>query len=198
MSEIWKDIKGAEGFYQVSNCGRIKSVAGIAYRDSVFGNFQKKERILKCGKNQKGYIQFSFSRGNRKGITMVSRLVAEAFIPNKLNKPQVNHINGIVSDNHATNLEWCTNSENQLHAYRTGLTPSRKGKGVKILSTEREELVQLNTMYGLDHTLTGIEYGVCSASIGRIIKTKSVMHPLRYKQMCENISTGRVKQLQQL
>ena len=116
MTEIWKDIPGYEGLYQVSNLGRVKSLSRIVN----YGGRKRKttEKILKQNISRR-YNSVQFQKCG-KTIT-VHRLVANAFISNPENKPQINHINGIRADNRAENLEWCTQSENQKHAYKIGL-----------------------------------------------------------------------------
>ena len=109
--EIWKDIPGYEGLYQVSDCGRIKS---LNYRRT------KQECIMKP-RVAHGYQYVKLFKDKLRKLVKVHRLVAQVFIPNPDNKPEVNHINGIKTDNRAENLEWTTHSENQLHAYRNGL-----------------------------------------------------------------------------
>jgi hypothetical protein len=111
--EIWKDIKGWEGLYQVSNIGRIKSFEKIQYPT---------ERILKQ-RLRLGYLCVVLYSGEvkNKKYYLVHRLVAIAFIPNPENKKWVNHINGIKADSRVENLEWVTPGENQKHAYDNGL-----------------------------------------------------------------------------
>ena len=77
--------------------------------------------ILKTNKNKKGYLYVVLSKNGKSKIVRIHRLVAQTFIPNLQNKPQVNHIDGIKSNNVVSNLEWCTNSENQKHAFKLGL-----------------------------------------------------------------------------
>lgn len=103
MQEIWKDIAGYEGSYQVSNLGRIKSLV----RKNV-----TKEKILNGGNNGDGYIKVSL---NNK-LHYVHRLVADAFIPKIEGRNFVNHKDENKSNNNVNNLEWCTNKENINHS----------------------------------------------------------------------------------
>lgn len=112
MDEIWKDIEGYEGDYQVSNLGRVKSLPKKCWNGK--GYWFKDGRILIPVKSKKGYLNVWC----RKNIFKVHRLVANAFIPNPQNLPQVNHIDGDKTNNCVTNLEWVTDGENLLHAYR--------------------------------------------------------------------------------
>ena len=133
MKEIWKPIEGYEGLYEISNFGNVKSLArSWNFRDYGNGKVQvvkSKEKILKNTISNCGYMQARLSKNNKHGLKSVHRLVAQAFIPNPENKSQVNHIDGNKQNNRVDNLEWCNNSENQLHAWKLGLqTPYWKGK----------------------------------------------------------------------
>lgn len=112
--EIWKDIKGYEGLYQVSNLGRVKSLEQPAKPGS--GNHARPEVILKL-RNRLGYSVIGLYKNTKQKYHSVNRLVAQAFIPNPENKSETNHINGIKNDNRVENLEWCTRSENINHSY---------------------------------------------------------------------------------
>lgn len=105
----WRDIKDFEGLYQVNAKGEIRSLQG------------KEPKILKPYKNNKGYLRVDLRKNNERYPKKVHRLVAEAFILNPDNKPQVNHINGDKTDNRYFNLEWVNNRENIKHAINTGL-----------------------------------------------------------------------------
>lgn len=115
--ENWKDIEGYEGLYQVSDLSRIKSVERIK-AFGFLGDKPSKEKILSPRVYQHGYSFVVFRKDKKIYQKTVHRLVGQAFIHNPENKPQINHINGIRSDNRIENLEWCTNSENNKHAYR--------------------------------------------------------------------------------
>jgi hypothetical protein len=118
--EIWKDIIGYEGLYQVSNLGRVKSVArytecnkGLRYQDA---------KIIKQSKItvKQRYPRVSLYKNNKRKGILVHRLVAQAFIPNPNNYPYVLHINHNPANYHVTDLEWGTQSENIKQCYNSG------------------------------------------------------------------------------
>lgn len=119
MLEEWRDIPGLEGGYQVSNFGRVRSLDRIVYRKGAHGkwNFYRYTgRIIKPVKTLQGYLVVPL--GKKHPNNRVHRLVASAFIPKIDGKDMINHIDGDRTNNHVSNLEWCTNQENQLHASR--------------------------------------------------------------------------------
>jgi hypothetical protein len=135
--EIWKDIVGYEGLYQVSDLGRVRSLDRII-KGNKGSEYLKKGKILKQTFNLKKYSQVNLSKYGVDYHKRVHRLVAETFIPNPEMKPQVNHIDGNKNNNHVINLEWNTESENVIHAYRLGLNVRSKFAG-----KERRPVYQL-------------------------------------------------------
>lgn len=121
MKEVWKDIKNYEGLYQISNFGRIKSLSKPRKNGKNSGYYTK-EKILKQNIQIEKYgykrYKITLTKNNIKKCYKVHRLVAEAFIPNPLNKPQINHIDGNPLNNNVNNLEWCTARENIIHSYK--------------------------------------------------------------------------------
>ena len=115
MNEVWRDIEGYEGLYQISDIGRIKSL--------ITG------KIRNLQMNKWGYPVIILTKYKKQKQMFVHRLVAKAFIPKIEGKNEVNHINGDKTDNRKENLEWCTKSENIRHAFRTGLKDYHGSKG---------------------------------------------------------------------
>jgi hypothetical protein len=128
---IWKPILGFEGYYEISNNGLVKRAKGkTIYKDGRIAFFS--ETILKPSINKKGYLSVYLSKNSKKHTLTIHRIVAIAFIENINNKPQVNHIDGDKKNNSVSNLEWCTNEENRVHAVKNGLTP----RGIKHFSAK--------------------------------------------------------------
>jgi hypothetical protein len=125
MNEVWKDIPGYEGLYQVSNLGRVKSLE--RFKDNNGGLVRVPEKIMTGGKRHGYILMFLSKEGSRKTFA-AHRLVAQVFIPNPENKPSVNHINGNKQDNRVCNLEWNTYKENTNHAIKTGLWDHKNNK----------------------------------------------------------------------
>lgn len=155
QQEIWKDIKGYEGLYQVSNLGRVKSLERILhYCDGR--HRPVKEKLLSCGVCKVGYRQVKLRLNKKTKTHYVHRLVANTFILNLESKPQVNHKDGNKINNNIDNLEWVTHSENLQHSYDklgrkgywTGKTQSKEHR----LKNRLANLGEKNHFYGKKHT----------------------------------------------
>ena len=127
--EIWKNIKGYEGLYQVSDQGRVKSLERIIIKKDG-RKFTVKERVLKPGVTKDGYLIVALHAGDKQKTLTVHRLVCTAFHENLENKPCVNHINENKTDNRASNLEWCTYKENNNHGTRVARVTKTRSKPV--------------------------------------------------------------------
>lgn len=133
MEEIWKEIEGFEN-YMISNLGRVYSF--------------KNHKILKSSLDSKGYHRVDLFKNGKRYVGSVHRLVGNAFIPNLLNLPEINHKNGITIDNKIENLEWMTHKQNGRHArdvlkrfYNTG----PKGKPVIGLNIKTQEQIKFKS-----------------------------------------------------
>lgn len=168
--EIWKDVKGFEGHYQISNIGNIKSLKRI----TRIGHGAKRltpEKIMKLHVNKVGYVQANLCKGKICRKTSAHRLVAEEFTPNPENKPCVNHKDGNKSNNSVENLEWCTVAENNKHAFdvlNKKLVPYWKGKTGSQNASSKAVL-----QYNLDGTLIAKHGGLSEAE-----RTTGINHRL--------------------
>lgn len=117
--EAWKDVKGFEGYYAVSSNGDVKSldrtIQGKRCKTHI------KERVMRQHVGKDGYPSIQLFSGGKPFTLKVHRLVAQAFLDNPDNLPEVNHIDGNKQNNTVDNLEWCTRGHNIRHAFRTGL-----------------------------------------------------------------------------
>lgn len=158
MNEEWRDIKGFEGLYQVSNLGRVKN---LNYRKS------KKERVFAFNKNTDGYLQVILTKeGIKKGFR-VHRLVAEAFIPNPNNYLEVNHIDENKENNNVLNLEWVNHIQNSNHGTRNERISKNHSKEVIQLDLEGNEITSFQSVKEIKKQL-----GYCTSSIIRCCLNK--------------------------
>ena len=162
LIEEWRDIKGYEGSYMVSNLGRIKSLVGWNGYEYI-----KRDKILNPYKQKVGQEYYrsvvKLHKNGKKKDKKVHRLVADAFIPNPENKPNINHKDGNPLNNIVSNLEWCSQQENITHAIETGLT-------VRTINTiDRDTMVKfLNNNYTYDEIAEIL--GVAKGTVFNYIK----------------------------
>ena len=136
--ETWKELKGYEGDYEVSNMGQVRSTTKVFTCYSLRGNGIHERtrygRILQPSVQNNGYLVVWLSRNGKVKAHTVHRLIAKTFIENPKNLYCVNHKNGNKTDNRVENLEWCTSGENLKHAYEKLGRVHRKG--TKIICIE--------------------------------------------------------------
>lgn len=125
FNEKWSPIKGYENLYLVSNYGRVLSLLRPAKKK----NRNYGGRILRQHKTINGYPQVGLAKDNKSQTKLIHRLVCDAFKNNTYNKPCVNHIDLDKTNNHLSNLEWCTYSENEKHSYANGKIPIKSNLG---------------------------------------------------------------------
>lgn len=152
--EQWVDLleEGLQNIYQISSCGKIKS------------KFGGKERILKTCISNSGYEFVSLTNKHKKFY--IHRLVAKYFINNALNKKQVNHIDGIKLNNNYDNLEWCTQSENNIHMHRV---LGYKVHNVSLTKLEAEQIRELYKKGNISQKKISEMFKVSVMVVNRII-----------------------------
>jgi len=162
MIEVWKDIPGYEGAYQVSNFGRIRSLDRTIEQLSRYGTIIKRKlkgRLLKLSKCSNGYLQVSLGAGN---LYRVHQLVAQVFVEGDTTL-QVNHKNGNKKDNYADNLEWITCSDNHLHAYRE-LSRKKHALTRKVRLTKGDQVLRFDSGTAAAKYLNVVAGSIASAA----------------------------------
>lgn len=161
LDEIWKDIKGYEGEYQISNRGRIKSIRYIAKYNRFI------EKVMKPGDNGRGYLTTMIGRKGNVKTVKIHRLVAETFVPNPNDLSEVNHIDGNKQNNNVENLEWVSHQENMIHAHKTGLTKDESKLSRYEIDFMRKNYIPRDSKFGIRAFARNT--GLSSSHITRII-----------------------------
>lgn len=172
MREIWKDIRGYEGLYQISNFGRVKSLARtIYYSDgkSIYYN----DRILANNVDSNGYLSTKLSKDKKPHRFRIHSLVANAFIYNPNNLPVINHLDSNKTNNHVDNLEFCTQKNNIRHAMTSGKfdNSGEKNHSAKLTNQQANEIRVL--FFKFKRKVLAENYGVCRGVIDNIINKKT-------------------------
>lgn len=154
--EIWRDIEGYEGLYQVSNFGNVKS---LQFGPKNHPGIHSQPRTLRIAKSSTGYTHVQLYKEGKSSTILVHKLVAKAFVPNPLAKPEVNHIDANRANNKAENLEWVTHKENLQYAVKIGnRKPPRKStieNGIAGNGTARKDSIKRNKKPVLQYTPDG-------------------------------------------
>ena len=138
--EIWKDIKGYEGQYQVSNKGNVRSVDRINHIGSKYSG-----RTLKPWYDRYGYLTVDLYKNGVRKKKRVHRLVVEAFIPNSNGFPEVNHIDEVKDNNELSNLEWCTSKYNSNYGTKIERAAQKTSKKVRAVNVKTGEVIRFKS-----------------------------------------------------
>jgi hypothetical protein len=173
--EIWKSVVGYEGYYEVSNLGRVKRNAKKIYSEERICWVHKKERIVDQTIRTYKFVHL-IVHGRKTKLIRTHRLVALAFIPNPENKPEVNHIDGNKLNNNLENLEWVTRSENAIHAYSNGLIPKGENSHKTKITNEQALDIFKRAHIGEKHRTIANDYNISKSVVTDIKRQKSWKH----------------------
>ena len=184
MNEIWKDVVGSEGLYEVSNLGNVRSCDRTVQHKN--GKVQQVYGRIMSTYSIGGYLHVKLSKDGHSKSTLLHRIVAEAFISNDSNLPQVNHIDCNKLNNNVSNLEWCTAKENTYHAYRNGLIPKMMVP-IYAENLETGEILEFDSVYSFARS-----YNVSSAMLHLQHQTLVSGFRLRYKDAEKQLEVERI------
>lgn len=181
MVEFWKPVVRWEGLYEVSNLGRVRSVSRLIKKQD--GSLQRfRAHLLTARKNGTGYLTVSLSdlSNGRKATARVHRLVAEAFIPNPLALPEVNHIDSDRTNARVDNLEWVTPSQNRYHGYHFGAVrlPHRKGELTNSAKLSPPKVIEIKELAfrGLSSRQIARRFDVDKSTVLRVLHGSTWAH----------------------
>lgn len=174
MNEIFKSKKGYEGFYDVSNLGRIKSIGRLIHQKA---DVYRNGRIMKPQKRGE-YLGIKFSKDGVRKMYLIHRLIAEVFIPNPDNLKEVNHLDGNKFNNAVSNLEWSTHKNNCIHA-RDILKNTYKGEKHHSAKLKEQDVIDMINDYKRDnysYAELGRIYNITPEAASCIIRRKTWKH----------------------
>jgi len=174
--EIWKDVVGYEGLYQVSNLGNVRSLSRLV--DYGHCKAFREGRVLAKAIDKDGYELVGLNKSSKSKLCKVHRLVAESFVRNTNQLSIVNHKDGVKNNNNINNLEWVNNSENIQHAYDSGLAKAHKGEkcGASKLTEEQVQTMRRLANQGVMHKDIAAQFSISKRGIHNIISRKSWNH----------------------
>lgn len=183
MQEIWKPIPGFESFYSASSHGRVKALArerrGVSKSGTEFVR-RMKEAILCPAPHTAGYLSIGLTSesGAKSRSLLIHRLVAVAFLPNPLGLPWINHKDGVKTNNHVENLEWCTPTQNIMHAIGAGFMPVLRGsqRGTAKLNEDKVHVIKKMMLLGFSNDKLAEIFAVSTAPISYIRNNQAWTH----------------------
>lgn len=174
QKEEWRDIAGYEGLYQVSDFGRVKSLAK-SWRSGKNNYLSTKPETIIAfywAGASRGYKYVSLCHKNKEKKIAIHRIVAATFHPNPMGLPEANHLNGVKSDCRASNLEWASKSRNRQHAYDTGLRFARSGSSHAGAKLSDADVLAIRAEYaagGVTMRKLGDKFGVVNSAIYKVV-----------------------------
>lgn len=178
-NEIWKDINGYEGLYQISNFGNVKSVDRISKHSN--GDLTLKGKLLKSVKNSRGYLQVDLCKNGKIKKILIHRLVAQTFLPNPDNKPHIDHINTITTDNRVINLRWVTQKENINNPLTIDKKSKNLSKPIIQFSKDGKFIKKWDSALDAQRELGIKQSNICSCCKGKLKSTGGYIWRYYYK-----------------
>ncbi len=177
VDEIWKDVTGYEGYYQVSNLGRARSCDRTIY-DGRWGDRLRKGKPVSANLGKRGYVYVPLCKLGKSSTMLLHRLVAKAFIGDCPDGYEVNHIDGDRCNNAVSNLEYVTPSQNMRHAYDTGLAKPMCGEmnATALLTNEKVLEIRRLSAQGLKDAAIAPMFGISRVTVYDIRTRKTWKH----------------------
>ena len=177
--EVWKDIEGYEGLYQVSSHGQVRSVEcdTIRYRNGQPRPYHKRQQLRKQKISAKGYMRVGLHRDSVEKTYLVHRLVAQAFIPNPGNLPEINHKDQNPANNRADNLEWCTRKYNMNYGDLHERQVNAVSHPIEQLTMDGQHVAYFRSAKELERLSGGKYY---ERDVRRVAKSKTTRHSSVY------------------
>jgi len=175
-TEMWKPVYGYEGIYSVSDLGRVKGDLRVTININGRDKYRQ-EKIKKQSVTKLGYLMLRFSKNNIPKSYLIHRLVGMAFVKNENNKSEINHKNGIKTDNRASELEWNTRTENINHSWANKLSKPCSGEKSGMSKLTEKQVFEIRAIgTSIPKSKIASIYNVCESTIYYILKRKTWGH----------------------